>query len=464
MKKGFRLICLVAIFLYSSSFQAKASDVDSVSDSRILRSAKMYRYGINTSVNMKRAASMYNHLAQKGNAVAQRELGVMYLNGEGVEQNFKAASNLLKLASSNGDTKAMCHLASMYLHGLGLPVSYKKAYSYYQMAADRNDPKGYYGMGNLVYKGLGVEQDYAMAESLFLKGSEQNQPQCDFMLAVLFAHGFNGTPDYEKAKYYFDKAAKEGHSWTVDVAKYDKLDSIVKANAVSQAKTSKVIARAKSMRKKTVCSSDAIFGEWTGKIYTCDWAKNTILKEEDITVNIVGQDSCLNLIFSRGDTLISNFTSERHIGNKWIKRKILQEDFDYRWVPMDVSLEMGSDKKLYVDLVRWSAPNYAPYKPMKLVLSRKSSTGVKNKMLQNGIRISPIPIRDNFTIGISVKFSEDVKIAMYSLDGMMVGDLGTYSLSAGENQLTLQSKLPKGNYILKMSGKTVNVSKKITHL
>ena len=97
--------------LLLSSTYTNAVSLDSISPSKLLRYAKRVRYGINTDVNLERAAKIYSYLAKKGNADAQRELGCMFLNGEGVSKNYKVAHSLLKKACLSNDTKAMCGIS-----------------------------------------------------------------------------------------------------------------------------------------------------------------------------------------------------------------------------------------------------------------------------------------------------------------------------------------------------------------
>lgn len=104
-------VFLFLTMLLLSSTYTNAVSLDSISPSKLLRYAKRVRYGINTDVNLERAAKIYSYLAKKGNADAQRELGCMFLNGEGVSKNYKVAHSLLKKACLSNDTKAMCGIS-----------------------------------------------------------------------------------------------------------------------------------------------------------------------------------------------------------------------------------------------------------------------------------------------------------------------------------------------------------------
>ena len=209
--------------LLLSSTYTNAVSLDSISPSKLLRYAKRVRYGINTDVNLERAAKIYSYLAKKGNADAQRELGCMFLNGEGVSKNYKVAHSLLKKACLSNDTKAMCAMAYVYQYGLGTKTNKSLAFKLYLRAARMGNAIGCYGAGNMLYKGQGVKQNYQKAEEILLKGSEKGNAKCDFLLANYYAYGFGGTPDYSKAKEFLNKAVQNGHGWTVDMTLFNKL-------------------------------------------------------------------------------------------------------------------------------------------------------------------------------------------------------------------------------------------------
>jgi hypothetical protein len=76
-------------------------------------------------------------LADHGNAVAQFNLGVMYLTGRGVAHDYAAAVNWFRKAADQGDANARYWLGGMYHRGLGVPRDDAAAASWYQKAADQ---------------------------------------------------------------------------------------------------------------------------------------------------------------------------------------------------------------------------------------------------------------------------------------------------------------------------------------
>jgi len=58
--------------------------------------------------------------AEKGDAQAQRNLGMMYFNGNQVKKDRKEAAKWLRKSAEQGNGKAQAHLALMYLRGEGV--------------------------------------------------------------------------------------------------------------------------------------------------------------------------------------------------------------------------------------------------------------------------------------------------------------------------------------------------------
>jgi TPR repeat protein len=74
-------------------------------------------------------------LAARGNAQAQRVVGIMYLLGQGLEKDLPQAALWLKGAAMRGDSQAQELLSYMYNEGLGVPQDPVLAYVWLKLAA-----------------------------------------------------------------------------------------------------------------------------------------------------------------------------------------------------------------------------------------------------------------------------------------------------------------------------------------
>ena len=461
--KRLKVFLLLTMLMFSSTY-ANAVSLDSISPCKLLRYAKRVRYGINTDVNLERAAKIYNYLAKKGNTDAQRELGCMFLNGEGVPKNYKIAHSLLKKACLSNDAQAMCAMAHVYQYGLGTKTNKSLAFKLYLCAARMGSSHGCYGAGNMLYKGQGVKQDYQKAEEILLKGSERGNAKCDFLLANYYAYGFRGTPDYSKAKEFLNKAVRNGHGWTVDMTLFNKLDSIIKQNNIAASKPALAKAQGRSAMIKVDDSSDMI-GTWKGTMSLYDWGKTRVLSEEPIAIE-VSQDTCLVVTCLQNDSVISVFRSDKQLDNKWQKEHITKDDKIYKWIPLSISFKKSSDNKaLYAYVNRLSTRKRSALKPVMLTLHRDgNTTNIGNVLLDRRVNISPLPVQNDFTVTMNVTSATEVNVSIFNLVGMKVADYGTQQLNAGGNSLSFHSTLSAGEYILKVEGEGVHEVLKFIHL
>ncbi len=458
-----KLFLFLTTMILSSTYSYAVS-LDSISPSELLRYAKRVRYGINTDINLERAAKIYSYLAKKGNTDAQRELGCMFLNGEGVPQNYKAARFLLKKACLANDDKAMCAMARIYQYGVGIKTNKALAFKLYLRAAHMGNSKGCYGAGNMLYKGQGVKQDYQKAEEILLKGSEKGNAKCDFLLANYYAYGFGGTPNYSKAKDFLNKAVRNGHGWTVDMTLFNKLDSVIKQNNIAASKPALAKTKGNNRTEKVENISDMI-GSWKGTMAQYDWGRTRVLSEEPIAIEIF-QDTCLRVACLQKDSVISVFRSDKQLDNKWQKEYISKEDKIYQWIPLSISFEKSSDNNtLYAYINRLSISKRSALKPVILTLQReRNTTNISNILLNGHINISPLPVQNGFTVTLDITTATNVNVSIFNLAGMKVADYGTQPLNVGSNSLSFHSTLSAGEYILKVEGKGIYKVLKFIHL
>ncbi len=82
----------------------------------------------------KTAITIWQPLAEQGNAKAQYNLGYMHRNGYGVSQNYGEAIKWYGKAATQGDADAQTILGQMYRQGLGVPKHNIYAYMWLSLA------------------------------------------------------------------------------------------------------------------------------------------------------------------------------------------------------------------------------------------------------------------------------------------------------------------------------------------
>lgn len=150
--------------------------------------------------------------AQKGDAVAQNELGKIYMSGKGVAANPKEAFQWFMRAAKQGLPNAQANVSQSYLLGLGVKEESKLAEQWAKKAADQNFAGGYHllGLVNEHFYSLNPAEDEAL--KYFLKAA-----QMDFVPAQ-FKYGeriLGGGPKYvgdpQEGEKWLLKAAEQGY-------------------------------------------------------------------------------------------------------------------------------------------------------------------------------------------------------------------------------------------------------------
>ncbi len=150
--------------------------------------------------------------ALRGNAEAQRELGLIYKDGLRVQRNYPEAAGWLLMASLQGDPVAQNSLAPMYRFGLGVPRDLAAAAIWYSRAAVQGYAPAQYHLAGLFMNALGVPMDRTRAFAWYLRAAEQGYAPAQYALGGMYERG-DGTPaDREKAVQWYGKAEALGET------------------------------------------------------------------------------------------------------------------------------------------------------------------------------------------------------------------------------------------------------------
>ena len=109
------------------------------------------------------AYEIFKELAEKGDAEAQHNLGILIREGKGVTADASQAVIWFKKAADQGLADAQYNLGNMYEFGLGVEQSYELAANWYIKAAEKGHPSAQTNLGVLYANGQGVNQDIIMA-------------------------------------------------------------------------------------------------------------------------------------------------------------------------------------------------------------------------------------------------------------------------------------------------------------
>lgn len=150
--------------------------------------------------------------AQRGNAKAQGDLGLMYEKGLGIDQDDKKAVYWLTKAARKGDADSENNLGFMFFQGKGVIQDYAQALQWFQKAADQGLASAQSNLGLLYGAGLGVPKDYVKALSFYQKAADQDDLDSQVNLGMMYSLGEGTAQNYGMSYFWFYRALQ--HAFT----------------------------------------------------------------------------------------------------------------------------------------------------------------------------------------------------------------------------------------------------------
>ena len=145
--------------------------------------------------------------AEQGDAEAQNEVGICYINGQGVERDDTQAAEWFRKATEQGDAVAQYNLGVCYNEGKGVAQDDTQAVEWYRKAAEQGYAEAQYNLGVCYANGLGVVQDHNQAIEWYQKAAEQGHAAAQNNLGVYYKMAL----DYTQAVEWYRRAAEQGY-------------------------------------------------------------------------------------------------------------------------------------------------------------------------------------------------------------------------------------------------------------
>ncbi|SKA38225.1 Sel1 repeat-containing protein [Enhydrobacter aerosaccus] len=149
-------------------------------------------------------------LAEKGEADAQYELGVLYFRGQGLPRDVDESARLYRLAADQGQVRAQVALAQFYQHGIGVPRDDAEAARLLARAVARGDARAQYLLALCYGKGQGVPRDDAEALRLLRLSVGQDDTAALNLLGNMYEHGQGVPQDHAEAMKLYQRSAAHG--------------------------------------------------------------------------------------------------------------------------------------------------------------------------------------------------------------------------------------------------------------
>jgi TPR repeat protein len=172
----------------------------------------MYEVGEGVPQDYGEALKWYRLAADQGYAHAQYYFGRMYDNGRGVAQDYGEALKWYRLAANQGYANAQFSLGSMYADGHGVAQDYAEAMKWYRLAANQGLAMAQGGIGFMYDSGQGVAQDYVEAAKWYRLAANQGDAFAQFLLGSMYSNGQGVAQDYTEAVKWYRLAANQGYA------------------------------------------------------------------------------------------------------------------------------------------------------------------------------------------------------------------------------------------------------------
>jgi TPR repeat protein len=158
------------------------------------------------------AAQWFEKAAERGNAVAQNELGRQYQLGQGVQKDLAKAVELFRKAADQGHPVAQVNLGIAYEEGAGVTKDITQAVQWYAKSAEQNNSQAETRLGFMYESGTGVTKDNAQAAKLYRQAADQGNARGQTRLGFLYQSGAGVDKDYAQAAQWYQKAADQNYA------------------------------------------------------------------------------------------------------------------------------------------------------------------------------------------------------------------------------------------------------------
>jgi uncharacterized protein len=171
-----------------------------------------YLQGKGVTQDLPEAAKWFRLAADKGNTEALSALGAIFHDGgKGVAQDYREAAKWYRLAAQKGDVDAEDTLGDIfYRGGAGVTQDFKEAAKWYRLAADHGNAEAQLRFGYMNYNGQGVTQDYKQAMKWYRLSANQGNADAQFFLGIMYDEGKGVVQDYREAVKWHRLAAQQG--------------------------------------------------------------------------------------------------------------------------------------------------------------------------------------------------------------------------------------------------------------
>ena len=163
---------------------------------------EMYFFGDGIEKDLTKAFSLWLTAASKGDAFAQRRIGVCYASGYGCSVNLEESFKWYLKAAKNNEPFAQFKIAEAYASGIVINKDVQEAMKWCEMSANNGFAQAQYELATLLLGNADGKKRYAEGVTLLKKAAEQEECKAMFLLGLLAA----SAEDVSEAEKWLKKA------------------------------------------------------------------------------------------------------------------------------------------------------------------------------------------------------------------------------------------------------------------
>lgn len=229
--------------------------------------ATMYQYGMYVQKSNWSYMRYLRSSAGAGFAMAQTELGKLYLHGNtnlGVSISPGLAVDYFKKAAEQNEGEALLQLGLCYKEGIGgLPKDFKKAFEYTKQSADAGCEQGMYETGMDYLQGIGTDVDIAEAARYISAAAEKDIVDAYKIMGDIYV--FMAASDTENSATYYADAVR-WYQKAVDAHSYSACSSLAWMYLVGRG-VAQNESKAYSLYRQAAEADDAVGYAGLGRCY-----------------------------------------------------------------------------------------------------------------------------------------------------------------------------------------------------
>lgn len=177
----------------------------------------IYGAGAGVPRDLGKAAKWHRKAADQGLARAQYQVGLDYSYGQGVKPNETEAMKWFRRAAQQGLVEAEYEMGVCFLSGRGVEPNGSEAVEWFRKAASQGSGPAEYQLGACYFDGTGVARNIGEGIKWIQSAAEKGVPAAQNKLGICYQKGEGLPKDYVQAYKWFALAAAQDDQHALDI-------------------------------------------------------------------------------------------------------------------------------------------------------------------------------------------------------------------------------------------------------